>query len=267
MPFSSVLGASSSIKPGVCTSSTRPAAPYEGQMIYETDTDNLKIYNGSSWVTVGGSYGTATGGTSSSITVSGQNYTLLTFTGDGTLTVTKAGLFDVLCIGGGGGALNLFVTGGGGGGWQSATFYVTANVSIVVGAGGAASSSVVGGTSRFGDFLSCGGGGTCDSTLDTSVCGASNGGVRAGGASSRNFTVGQGTGGTTGRGGSGAGGVQSGDTGGAGKQVNTFIGGSSLLLAAGGNGGGGSAGGANTGNGGAGSGAGGSGIVYVRFQV
>jgi hypothetical protein len=43
----------------------------------------------------GASYGTATGGSSSSITVGGQNYTLLTFTSDATLTVTKAGLFDV----------------------------------------------------------------------------------------------------------------------------------------------------------------------------
>ena len=49
-------------------------------------------------------YGVATGGTSSSITIGGQNYTLLTFTSDATLTVTSAGLFDVLLVGGGGGA-------------------------------------------------------------------------------------------------------------------------------------------------------------------
>jgi hypothetical protein len=53
MPLSSVVGASSILKPGVCTSSTRPAAPFEGQTIYETDTDLLKSYNGSSWVTIG----------------------------------------------------------------------------------------------------------------------------------------------------------------------------------------------------------------------
>ena len=38
-----------SLKPGVCTSTTRPASPYEGQMIYETDTDILAIWNGSAW--------------------------------------------------------------------------------------------------------------------------------------------------------------------------------------------------------------------------
>lgn len=56
MPFSSVLGASSVIKPGVCTSTTRPSVPYEGQLIYETDTDRVAAYNGSAWVY------TATGG-------------------------------------------------------------------------------------------------------------------------------------------------------------------------------------------------------------
>ena len=50
MPFSSVLGASSVIKPGVCTSTTRPSVPYEGQLIYETDTDRVAAYNGSAWV-------------------------------------------------------------------------------------------------------------------------------------------------------------------------------------------------------------------------
>lgn len=34
---------------GVCTSSTRPASPYEGQLIYETDTDKVLVYNGTVW--------------------------------------------------------------------------------------------------------------------------------------------------------------------------------------------------------------------------
>ena len=37
------------LRPGVCTSSNRPASPFEGQMIYETDTDKVLVYNGTAW--------------------------------------------------------------------------------------------------------------------------------------------------------------------------------------------------------------------------
>ena len=40
---------STGIRPGVCTSTTRPTAPYVGQLIFETDTFVLKYWNGSSW--------------------------------------------------------------------------------------------------------------------------------------------------------------------------------------------------------------------------
>ena len=38
------------IQPGVCTSTTRPASPFEGQAIFETDTDRMLIWNGTVWV-------------------------------------------------------------------------------------------------------------------------------------------------------------------------------------------------------------------------
>lgn len=41
-----------SLKPGVCTSSTRPTSPYEGQSIYETDTDRVLFWNNSAWVMI-----------------------------------------------------------------------------------------------------------------------------------------------------------------------------------------------------------------------
>ena len=41
---------STGIRTGVCTSTTRPTAPYEGQHIYETDTDIEYVWNGSAWV-------------------------------------------------------------------------------------------------------------------------------------------------------------------------------------------------------------------------
>lgn len=42
------------IKPGVTTSTNRPTVPFDGQVISETDTDSLKVYNGTSWIGVGG---------------------------------------------------------------------------------------------------------------------------------------------------------------------------------------------------------------------
>lgn len=53
MPLSSVLGAQSLVRPGVCTSTTRPASPFEGQVIYETDTDLVQVYNGTGWKALG----------------------------------------------------------------------------------------------------------------------------------------------------------------------------------------------------------------------
>ena len=50
---------STGLRPGVCTSSTRPTAPYEGQTIYETDTDLTYVWGGSAWQQVSG--GTAVG--------------------------------------------------------------------------------------------------------------------------------------------------------------------------------------------------------------
>jgi hypothetical protein len=41
------------IKPGVCTSTNRPANPYDGQVIYETDTDIVSVWNGSAWKYIG----------------------------------------------------------------------------------------------------------------------------------------------------------------------------------------------------------------------
>ena len=50
MPITNYLPSSRLIQPGVCTSTTRPASPFEGQHIYETDTDKTFFWNGSSWI-------------------------------------------------------------------------------------------------------------------------------------------------------------------------------------------------------------------------
>jgi hypothetical protein len=46
----SVSNLSTGLRPGVCTSTTRPVVPYEGQHIYETDTDLVYLWSGSAWV-------------------------------------------------------------------------------------------------------------------------------------------------------------------------------------------------------------------------
>ena len=44
-------GASSLIKPGVIdNTAARPASPYEGQVIFQKDTDQLLVWNGTTWV-------------------------------------------------------------------------------------------------------------------------------------------------------------------------------------------------------------------------
>jgi hypothetical protein len=76
---------------GVATSSSRPTVPFDGQVISETDTDSLKVYNGSAWIGVGGlapvipTSIAATGGSSS---LSGAT---ATFTG--TSTISLNGIF------------------------------------------------------------------------------------------------------------------------------------------------------------------------------
>lgn len=43
---------STGLRPGVCTSTTRPSTPFEGQMIYETDTNRVLVYEGAAWVMI-----------------------------------------------------------------------------------------------------------------------------------------------------------------------------------------------------------------------
>lgn len=40
------------LRPGVCTSTSRPSVPFDGQVIYETDTNTLAVYDGSGWVSL-----------------------------------------------------------------------------------------------------------------------------------------------------------------------------------------------------------------------
>jgi hypothetical protein len=232
-------------------------------------------------------YGTATGGTSSSITVSGQAYTLLTFTSTGTLTVTQSGLFDCMVWsaggGGAGGIGTSSYTGGGGagaGGYFQQTLFLDANQTITVGAGGAGGGNEAygsrGNTSSVGTLIAMIGGsaGQGYSTAGNNnqgfgPCGSGGAGYanwitlsvlpydtsfgKAGGNGVNNFTGGAGGGGgVTAAGSNGA--SSNGGAGGAGFDVSAFIGGSALFKGGGGGGAGpgtGGAGGSSVGGAGA----------------
>jgi hypothetical protein len=243
--------------------------PSAGMVAYSTATQ-LQVYDGSAWVDLSTGYGVATGGSSSSITVGGVNYTLLSFTSDSTLTVTKSGLFDLLVIsGGGGGGKDATGSGGdrggggGGGGVVELTgVYFSANQTVTVGAGGAAgatssSNGSPGAPSRVGDFYALGGGGGGYSSGIDPITIDSAGGSMGGGTKNANFNsitqgnkggigatpdAGAGGGGKGAVGGDGSG--TTGGNGGAGTDVSTFIAGSALFKAAGGGGAGSVTGGA-----------------------
>ena len=51
MGLSQQIGASSLIKPGVIdNAAARPASPYEGQVIFQKDTNQLLVWDGTAWV-------------------------------------------------------------------------------------------------------------------------------------------------------------------------------------------------------------------------
>ncbi len=215
-------------------------------------------------------YGVATGGTQSSITVSGQNYTLLTFTSDSNLVVSTAGLFDVLLIGGGGagGSSNNYQAGGGGGGQVvGLTSLVTLNLSastiaVDVGAGGVASPTggqsvkyeMNGKQSGIGSIIYAiggGGGGQYNSSGNyiNAFAGGNGGGAGqngfaapslvggySGGEEDVNVNYGGGGGGAGGNGGNATG--SNGGTGGTGVDISAFLGQSANTTRVAGGGGG-----------------------------
>lgn len=100
-----ITNQASGLKPGVCTSTTRPSAPYEGMMIYETDTDMVAVYNGTAWRYISAT--TPTNGTvlqvqsttvTSVVTISGSS-TPANITGMSVSITPKSSSSKVLIIG------------------------------------------------------------------------------------------------------------------------------------------------------------------------
>jgi hypothetical protein len=243
----------------------------------------LSVKVGGSWVNVGQVYvreggtwklvastdplaanfsNTATGTYSSG----GFNYKYVTFASSGTLTITSAGVADILVVAGGGGGAG-DTRGGGAGGYVFRTdYYIGAgSYAVTVGAGGptggGANCQNRGDHSRLDQlFAVAGGGGTSSGGLPGGAGGSSGAGYGGGGWN----VPGQGNVGNSNGGGGGAGGAPSGTTGGAG--VANSITGTSVTYAVGGNSTGAAAAGAGSGGGGANN-VGRAGIVVVRVKV
>ncbi|MFZ9891997.1 MAG: hypothetical protein ACO3FL_09135 [Ilumatobacteraceae bacterium] len=267
----------------VTTAGSLALAQWGGGTLYFTSASAAIFFSGG-----GAIYGTATGGIGSptAVTISSVNYEYLTFNSTGTLTVTKAGLFDCLAVAGGCGGPTYSGSphgGGGSGSLVQSTIYLPATThTVTIGAGGAAGSYTnvrVSNTTSLGDtapnyFAAPSTTNSNDSSSGASLATNVGGGAGSVAGSTTNNSVNniygqKGAGNAGGSGGGGYVGQGSGTTGGTGYDVSAFIGGSSLIKAAGGNATG-TAGGANTGTGGTGGNpgtAGGSGIMYIRWKV
>ena len=217
----------------------------------------------------GALYGLATGGTGSLATPP-TGYSGIFFNSSLTLTVSRAGVFDVLAFGGGGGGglgngVNAVGGGGGAGQYTQQTIYLAAgSYNVIIGGGGAGSTTANQGTlgsgvtigNTIGNFAVAGGGGA-GSSGPGGVGGSGGGGAgysaHAGGASfgiATGFAGGAGVATAAAGGGGGAGAVgnpgvaTTGGAGGAGFDIATFTGNASTFKSGGGGGGGSSAGGA-----------------------
>ena len=156
----------------------------------------------SGWLPSGVTSVVATGGTETTITVSGQSYKVHTFSSSGDFVVTSPGYVEYLIVGGGGGSRSDRGGGGGAGGYRCSVpgetsgrgstaeplFYVESGTySVVIGAGGAAGttnpqlSDRSGNDSSFGHMVAVGGG----YNIATSQIGTAGGGGGGGSGDTR----------------------------------------------------------------------------------
>ena len=254
----------------VTTASSLALAQWGGGTLYFTSAGAAIFFSGG-----GTGYGSFSGGSSTTVSVNGLSYTLLTFTSSGTLTCVKAGFVDYLMVGGGCGcAFKTSTTGigGGGGAGQVTTgsIYLAANSTITIGAG-SAFSNFTAGRRTAGDTTatvgsgyqtiyalgavneSSAGSGAGDLFQVCTTSGAVAGATNTNGINNALYGYRGGNGNTADSGGGGGGfggagatgvGATTGGIGGAGYDVSVFIGGSALYKSTGGGGGGTVAGGA-----------------------
>ena len=212
-----------------------------GMIRFNSTTNRLEVYNGTTWQSMGGV--SATGG---SIATSG-GYKIHTFTSSDPFTVISGGEVDYLVVAGGGAGGTDRGGGGGAGGMLTGSVTLAAGAyNITVGAGGGpsatdANSGGSGSPSSIASLVSADGGGGGGSESTNGVNGGSGGGG-AYGRTAGSGTSGQGNAGANGvsnprrtGGGGGAGAAASAQNGGVG--LVSVLSGSSTYYAGGGGGG------------------------------
>jgi hypothetical protein len=220
--------------------------PVDGRYAYTTDLNRLWLRSSGAWVQQSAPgfadfSNTATGTYSSD----GVDYKYVSFLSNGTLTLTRGGVFSVLLVGGGGGAGGSLFPGGGGAGahvFIENAYLPAGSYSVVRGGGGAGSTGAgaPGGASSLGPYVAIGGGqgslgdngpffrgGNGGSGGGGGATAAASGGDTAGGAALQGGGAG-GSGVFYGSGGSGGGGGGAGGAGGNGSSGGGGAGGAGL---------------------------------------
>ncbi len=156
--------------------------------------------------------GTTGSPTTSTYSSGGVNYKNYRFNGTGSITLSKAGLVDVVLVGGGGGGGNVYGGGGGAGGHVYKTNYYleSGTTTVTIGAGGSVNGH--GGDSVLASLVAVGGGAGCTG----GGANVANAGGSSGGNSDTSPNYGAGVTGQGNRGGWGAGYGRGGGGGGAG---------------------------------------------------
>lgn len=251
----------------------RVLAQNEAASLVKTDTNTWYFVQGGGLPKAIVSSSTAASVTA--VTLGGLPAKVYKFTGTGSITLSKAGLVDVIAQGPGG--LGSFGSGGAGGFIEKTSVYVPSGSNAVyIGAGGVVGSLIQGTaeSSHFNGIVATGGGSGAqytDRQPSGGACGGGSGPFASGNSGvgarfqgiisvSAGVTRGGNGAGVNGGGGGGVNGDGSGSTGGAGTTPDATWGSPGLL----GRGGGGATMAANTGNGGNLGNNGNSGIILIR---
>jgi len=137
---------------GTFNPGNRPGSASTGDIIYNTSTAQMEVWNGSSWVRACGVDLTEYSGTGGNEIVTSNGHKIHIFTSPGTFSISPGAVVEYVVLAGGGSGYLASQYFGGGGGGAGGLIYNTATLggsySVSVGAGAAAPPSSPGGGSN-----------------------------------------------------------------------------------------------------------------------